>query len=146
MNAITRVSVEPGLFLCQRTFGKQNVQLFHPSSIERQASYVLAAISQLDSSRIAKLYSFQNSSSKGESFRWKPIEVQVDLVSTNTMLLLPQADKSNYDYEDDENCSSFDNNYERKRYRQFSPGLEKDATDVLAFTDPLVEQILLTNN
>lgn len=144
MHAVTRVSVEPGLFLCQRTFGKKNVELFHPSSIERQTSYILAAISQIDTKRISKLYSFQNSSSlskpqeeqlSSSSFRWKPIEVQVDLVSTNSMLLLPQADKSNYEDED-----------ERKRYRLFSPGLEKEATDVLAFTDPFVEQLLSSSN
>jgi ssRNA-specific RNase YbeY (16S rRNA maturation enzyme) len=119
MKSLIRVNIEPGLILSARHFGIHNLQLFQASYVLQQANHILA-------SRMNKL------SRVGNQQRPKLLEIDIDIVSTQTMISLPQANKD-------------DNNQivaggERFRDPSTHPVLKSNATDILAF--PVVDVLL----
>lgn len=152
MFAVTHVIVEPNLTLCSRTFGAKNVKLFHPCHLQQQCNFILHALMQLDTTRLMKglyhhprvRYGNTEFGSDGQQHQQqqlaplRALELQLDLVSSETMSALPRAHHDHNHSGDDET----EQVVAGKRYREFAPGLNPNATDILAFADPLVKRLL----
>lgn len=129
MKSLVRINIEPGLILSSRHFGAHNLQLFQPPYLLQQANFILAAIMQFDLTRMNKLVRIGNQ-------KPKLLEVDIDIVSTQTMISLPQANAN------DNNQVVAVGDGGRFRDPATHPFLKKNATDILAF--PVVD-ILFKN-